>query len=157
MIEWSDKEKKVLLKEKTSKEAIEKYYEAFPRSNRKKSSLYTYWWWRKQEEKKKIESFEKKVISGSIKVVKKETVKKIVEQVHATIIDYNETPIFEPGDSVRYTRGSLILSPIGIVMDATKKKGIPEKSQKMKVRFDNYNVRDVYCCDYTIVMKGRKE
>jgi hypothetical protein len=139
MILWTDKEKAVLLKENTSSEAIKKYYEVFPQSNRVKSSLYTYWWWRKQEEKKKFEKS-----SSELEKVEPEV-------VHARIVEAN---IFEPGDSVRYTRGSLLLSPIGVVIDASKRKSIPERSQKMQVRFDNYNVRDVYCCDYTIVLKG---
>jgi hypothetical protein len=164
VIGWSDEEKDVLMSSATSKEAIEKYFKKFPRSNRTKSSLYTYWWWRKQEEKKKgvtkpAEEI-KKVKKDLTEEFGKDTDKLVAtptkNTVRARIVESFEKLSFEPGDSVRYTRGSLILSPIGIVIDASKKKGIPEKSQKMKVRFDNYNVREVYCCDYTIVMKGRK-
>lgn len=162
MIPWTDKEKKVLLKEDTSAKAIEKYYEAFPRSNRKKDNLYTYWWWRKQEEKKKfggsLSKPVEKIVKESVNIVKKQIVDKVkkdLEQVHATIAEYNEIPNFEIGDSVRYARGSALLSPIGIVTNAEKKQGIPARSQKMKVRFDNYNVREVYCCDYIIVVKRK--
>lgn len=101
------------------------------------------------------------VVAKSVEVVKKAVIKSVIKKVekqikenviHAEIVDSN----FELGDSVRYTRGSALLSPIGVVVDASKRHGIPARSQKMKVRFDNYNVREVYCCDYMIVMKRNK-
>lgn len=85
MIEWSDKEKAILLKEDTSKKAIEKYFEEFPSSNRSKSSLYTYWWWRKQQEKKKFEnSLSKpmvKIINASISVIREAVVDKVGKEI----------------------------------------------------------------------------
>ena len=156
MIDWSEKEKSVLLKEDTSKEAIKKYYEAFPRSERTKSSLYTYWWWRKQEEKKKLTTMKKPVEKTSAKKVKKEiaeefgkdTDKIITSVVHTRIVSNN---VIEVGDMVKYARTPD--APVGIVVSMEDRKGIPKMSQKIKVRFRNYYMRDVYICDYKIVRK----
>ena len=160
MIPWSDKEKAVLLKEKTSAEAVKKYFEKFPQSERTKSSLYTYWWWRKQEEKKNILGPLAKIVDASINTVKdivaekvkKEIVKEIkhnINVVHASITG-NDT--IEVGDMVKFKRTPD--APVGVVINADKKRNIPTMSQTMKVRFGNYYVREVYVCDYKLVKKG---
>jgi len=180
MIPWSDKEQSILLKENTSKAAIEKYYKAFPSSNRSRSSLYTYWWWRKQQEKKKFETSLtrpiRKIINTSMSVIRKAVVEKvgkeIVEEiekkkpwttnftpptklypdvVHARVV---ENDVIEVGDMVKFSRTPD--APVGIVLSVEKKRNIPTMSQMVKVRFGNYYTRDVYACDYKIVSKGAK-
>jgi hypothetical protein len=152
VIGWSDEEKDVLMKETTSAGAIKKYYEAFPRSNRTKSSLYTYWWWRKQEEKKKgvIKPVEevKKVKKDLADEFGKDTDKIITSVVHARVVSNN---IIEVGDMIKYARTPD--APVGIVVSFEDKKGIPKMSQKIKVNFGNYYMRDVYVCDYKVVRK----
>jgi len=156
MMIWTDKEKAVLLKENTSSEAIKKYYEKFPQSERNKSSLYTYWWWRKQEEKKKFEESlpepVQKIVRSTINIVTKavvEKVKKDIEQVHASI-----TECIAVGDMVKFSRTPD--APVGTVISMEAKRNMPAMSQRMKVRFGNYYVRDVYVCDYKIVSKAIK-
>jgi hypothetical protein len=118
---WSTREKKIIWTSITSTEAIEKYFEAYPDSERSKSSIYTYWWWRHHPD----------------------TTRRNSDNMPARAD-------IEPGDYVRYSRGSKLLSPIGIVI------GMLKSRDKMKVWFDTYNMRDVYCCDYTVVIKGVK-
>ena len=150
MIPWTDKEKAVLLKEKTSAKAIEEYFKKFPKSERTKSSLYTYWWWRKQEEKKKLLGPLAKIVDASIKVLTKAVVEKVTKEVvHASITE-NDT--IEVGDMVKFKRTPD--APVGLVVNADKKRNIPTMSQTMKVRFGNYYVREVYICDYKLVSKG---
>jgi hypothetical protein len=157
VIGWSDEEKEVLMSSTTSKEAIEKYYAKFPRSNRTKSSLYTYWWWRKQEEKKKVKPPVDIVKKEIVKKVKKDladefgkdTDKLVTSVVHARIVESNN--VIEVGDMIKYARTPD--APVGIVVSIEDRKGIPKMSQKIKVNFGNYYMRDVYVCDYKIVRK----
>jgi hypothetical protein len=121
---WSTNEKKIMMTSITSTEAIQKYFRVYPNSDRSRSSVYTYWWWRHHPD--------------------------IPERDMDDTANIN----IEPGDYVQYSRGSRILSPIGVVIDTIIKRNNPMRLQKIKVQFDNYNIRDVYACDYTIVQKG---
>ena len=173
MIEWSKDEKEIITSSETSKEAVERYFKEYPQSTRTKSSIYTYWWWRKQEERKKTKLFEEGVIKvvKPVEKVKKSPVEKVkndtkildkiirestdiiknivVEKVNEEILNKD---IIEVGDMVKYARTPD--APVGIVISVEQKKSIPMMSQKIKVRFGNYYVRDVYICDYKIVKKG---
>ena len=160
MIEWSKDEKEIITSSETSKEAIARYFSKYPNSNRKKSSIYTYWWWRRQEEKKKSGDVNKKfgISTKDYPKAKKDLEEefgkdtdKIVASpvIHARIVSNN---VIEVGDMVKYARTPD--APVGIVISVEQKRGIPKISQKIKVRFGNYYVRDVYICDYKIVEKG---
>jgi hypothetical protein len=181
VIEWSDKEKKIVMESPTSHVAVNRYFEEFPSSNRTRSSIYTYWWWKKQQEKEKKfeESFSKpmvKIINESINVIRRAVVEKvgkeIVEEiekkeawttnfaaptkpysevVHAKVVDND---VIEVNDMVKFSRTPD--APVGIVVSIEARRNIPILARRMKVRFGNYYVRDVYICDYKIVSKGGK-